>query len=92
MKEGLFYEDQNYIELTCIKRNTDGKSFNSCSNGVFAFWNSGVWTAELKRKLDTGYPGDDVVCEAGNTCQVIIAVMKNSGGDQSGEFPVDVKF
>ncbi len=72
-----------------VNENADGSRADVTAKGV---WSNGVWTVELKRKLDTGHAGDDVIFTAGNTYQASIAVADNSGGSHSGTFPVDVKF
>ena len=49
-----------------VNENADGSRSDVSAKGV---WNNGVWTVELKRRLNTGNPGDDVIFTRGNTYQ-----------------------
>ncbi len=64
-----------------LDENRDGSRFADVE--AASSYNSGVWTVEFKRALDTGN-ADDVAFVAGNTLEFSIAITDNSGGSHSG--------
>jgi len=57
-----------------------------------ANWNAGRWTAEIKRAMRTGSPGEDVFFYANREYYFSIAVMNGSRVIHSGSVPLILRF